>query len=464
MAKDKKAKFAKKELKRLNIPIQGVSDNIVFSKKEVWAYYKIATVPYDFLSASAKANIANSTITALAAVCQNAGKKVDGHILITNTPFDIGSWVQQIDKEYLKWQPKFTEPYDRFIKGQIKDLALEDFQKPVVYLGIKLYNRGSFDFDSLNVFEFGLKDAYETFKRSVNAMFVLDSTEVSSNEEQKAKEKEEEITRILSTGSLRAERVTAEELLLTLKRQFYPSMPSPYLEIDHGTRLGLKDIAIETGGVIENKYRYLKFSQVVDGEVYEGYRATLSFARFPSQMSMPGPQLPFLYMPASKGLPYTLNSRFTMIPHQDIKKELNKKKLETDDELSNLSNSGQGAHAGVVNTLSDIEELESNLEESKLPWLNGAYRVTIEMPTFESLKNAISQLKQEYAESDTTLLWTTGDQMDLFIEEMPGSNLKMASFNQRTSLSMLGVSGFNIGGKVGDPIEEKIVLTDRRRR
>ena len=89
MAKDKKTKKAKKELKRLNIPIQAVSDNIVFSKKEVWAYYKIATVPYDFLSATAKAGMANSTITALASVCQSAGKKIDGHILITNTPFDI---------------------------------------------------------------------------------------------------------------------------------------------------------------------------------------------------------------------------------------------------------------------------------------------------------------------------------------------------------------------------------------
>ena len=464
MAKDKKTKKAKKELKRLNIPIQAVSDNIVFSKKEVWAYYKIATVPYDFLSATAKAGMANSTITALASVCQSAGKKIDGHILITNTPFDIGSWVQQIDKEYLRWQPEFTEPYEKFITGQIKDLAQEDFQKPVVYLGIKLYNRGSFDFDSLNVFEFGLKDAYETFKRSVNSMFVLDAAEISSSEEQKAKEKEEEIARILTTGWLRAEAVPAEELLLTLKRQFYPSMPSPYLEIDHGTRLGLKDIAIETGGVIENKYRYLKFSQIVDGELYEGYRATLSFARFPSMMSMPGPHLPFLYMPASKGLPYTLNSRFTMIPHQDIKKELNKKKMETDDELENLSNSGQGAHAGVANTLNDLAELEENLEESKLPWLNGAYRVTIEMPTFEDLKNAISQLKQEYAETDTTLMWTTGDQMDLFIEEMPGANIMMSSFNQRTSLSMLGVSGFNIGGKVGDPIDEKLVLTERRGR
>lgn len=461
MNKEKNSKQAKRELKKLKIPMLGVADNIVFGKKEVWAYYKVATVPYDFLSPSAKANLANSTITALAAVCQSEGKKVDGHILITNTPFDIVSWVNQIDKTYMKWHDEYTAPYDRFMDEQIRELSAQSYQKPIVYLGIKLYNRGSFDMDNLNVFEFGIRDAYEAFKKGVSNMFILPSENITAFEEKKARDREQEVFRILSTGSLRAKRATAEELLLTLKRQFYPAMPSPYLEVDHGTRLGLNDIALETGGVIENKYRYLKFSQVVDGEIYEGYRATLSFARFPADMSMPGPQLPFLYMPAARGLPYTMNARFTMLPHQEVKKDLNKKKMETDDEIDNLAGSGQGANSSIVGTVRDLAELEDNLEDSKLPWLNGAYRVTVEMPTFEDLKNAISQLKQEYSESDTTLMWTTGDQMDLFIEQMPGANIMMSSFNQRTSLSMLGVSGFNIGGVAGDPVDEKLVLTDR---
>ena len=90
----KKDKKPQKELKRLKIPIVAINDNIVFSKKEVWAYYKVATVPFDFLSQSAKANMASSTMNGLASICQSEGRKVDGHILITNTPFDIQSWAQ----------------------------------------------------------------------------------------------------------------------------------------------------------------------------------------------------------------------------------------------------------------------------------------------------------------------------------------------------------------------------------
>lgn len=464
MANNKKSKKqAKKDLKKLQVPMLGVSDNIIFGKKEVWAYYKISTVPYDFLSASARANLANSTMTALAALCTSEGTKVDGHILITSSPFDIVSWSNQIDRTYLDWHDEYTNPYKKFMTQQEHELAMNSYQKPVVYFGVKLFNRGSFDIDSFNVFEFGWEDAFTAFKKGVSNLFIMPSEDITEFEETKAKEKEDDIFRTLSSGYLRAKRATAEEMLLVNKRQFYPAMPSPYLEVDHGRRIGLNDIAIETGGVIENNYRHLKFSQVVDGELYEGYRATLSFAKFPSGMSMPGNMVPFLYFPASRRLPYTMNARFTMIPHSQIKKDLNKKKLEATDEIENLASSGQGAHAGIANTVNDISDLELNLEQSKMPWVNGAYRVTIEMPTKELLKDAISDLKQEYARNDVTLILTSGDQLDLFLEEMPGSNIMMNSFNQQTNLAMLGVSGFNIGGFAGDPIDEQLVLTNRRR-
>ena len=73
----------------------------------------------------------------------------------------------------------------------------------------------------------------------------------------------------------------------------------------------------------------------------------------------------------------------------------------------------------------------------------------------------IIQLKQYYNDNDTTVIWTSGDQLRLFLEELPGGTLSSPSFNQMTNLAMLGVSGFNIGSEVGDPINEKLVLTER---
>ena len=48
----KKTKKTTKNAKVLTIPAVAVIGNIVYSKKEVWAYYKISSIPYDFFTES----------------------------------------------------------------------------------------------------------------------------------------------------------------------------------------------------------------------------------------------------------------------------------------------------------------------------------------------------------------------------------------------------------------------------
>lgn len=458
-----KRQKAKNARQRLNIPVVAISDNVVFTKKEAWAYYKISTVPYEFLSNEAKADLAENTITSLAAINQSAGKKIDGHILITHTPFDVASWANQVDQEYLDrhYNEEIPAPYNKFMSEQFDSLVQGGYQRPVVYLGIKLFNRSSLNIDSFNVLEFGFHDAYKLIKESISQMFVLPSEKIDKYEEDRAKSQEKELYTTLQSGNLHPKKVGANELLLTIKRRFYPAMPVPYLEIDHGNRFGTSDILMETGGVLNNNYRYLKINQQIEGHEFTGYRATLSFATFPKNLQEPSPHLPFFYTPAAHGQPYTLNSRFTMIPSQNVKKDLQKKKLETDDELQNLAESGQGGNSQIQSTLSDLSELEDNLEDNKRPWLSGSYRITIEAPTIDELKARISDIKQTYSEDEITVIWTSGDQLPLLLEEMPGGQLASTSFNQMTDLSMLGVSGFNLGGTVGDPVNEKMILTEK---
>ena len=64
----------------------------------------------------------------------------------------------------------------------------------------------------------------------------------------------------------------------------------------------------------------------------------------------------------------------------------------------------------------------------------------------------VENLKQDYSEHDFTLTWTSGDQLDLLQEEMPGGVLKMKDFAQTTNLALLGLAGINYGGAVGDPV------------
>ena len=138
-----------------------------------------------------------------------------------------------------------------------------------------------------------------------------------------------------------------------------------------------------------------------------------------------------------------------------MKKDLYKKQLDTDDEINNLLESGQKATESLKATVKDQAILEKDLEEENLPWISGNYRITVEAPTEEDIRSMVENLKQDYSEHDFTLTWTSGDQLDLLQEEMPGGVLKMKDFAQTTNLALLGLAGINYGGAVGDPVKVK---------
>lgn len=448
--------MAKDNKKKLSISPIAIIDNIVISKNGAWAYYVISEKPYDFLSIDSRIDLCLSTNAALAALSQSSVKKVDCHLFITNEFFNYESWENQVrylHQKTIKNKSNFNE-FDNFIQEQVKTMEENGYKKRVTYLGVKLTSRGSlFDISTVNPFEFGIREAYNIFKKSVHSVFMLPSEEISNTERSKLKDSEKEIYRIMQNTSFNGKKPTSEELLLVIKRRFYPSMPTPYLDVNYDERIGLSDIITEcSNGTIEVKPRWLKFTQFIDDDIYEGYRTTLTFSKFPKNFGYPSAIPPFLYK--SIILPFTISCRFSIIPVEKMKKEMERKKLELEDEKKNLIESGQTVNSQIKDTIRELDDLEDTLEEDKMPWLLGNYRITLEAETEEELKNYISVIKNEYAEQEFIITLSTGDQLELFKEEFIGSSIMSTSYQQKTSIDLIGVAGINYGGSSGNPVRQ----------
>lgn len=468
--KNKKEKRVKEKNKNIyKNPVLQVKDNIVFTNKGVWAYYIISERPYDFLSQDGKIKLANSTIQSLASLCRRSDQSVDCHLLITNFPFDPLDWENQVVEHYDKQEMEqrkvaensnvfatgSREPFERYVAETVRDLHQSNYQKRVTFLGIRLYTRGAFDFNA-NPFELGWGKAFEIWKSSLSQVLSIPDERISRNEENRAIGLEKTIFQVISKGGFQAKRPTAEEMMLTIKRRYYPSMPSPFLEVDHENRVGLADIAIETGGEIYVEPKRLKIVQNIDGREFTGYRATMTLSSLPRDLYIPSNVLPFFYRPSI--LPFTCSARFVLVPSEEMKKEQHKKKLETDDEISNLSSSGQGANTALVDSYSDLMTLEAELSREKQPWITGSYRITVEGDSPEFINEAFASLKQEFAEDGAVLTLTSGDQLDLFREEQLGGEIEVKSFQLTTNLALMAFAGINFGGTVGDPIFSKTYI------
>jgi hypothetical protein len=442
--------------KKLGISAVAISDNIVYSKTEQWAYFRLSNSVFDFLSTQGKIAGGQQIVNAFVNLMSNRQESLDCHTIITSTPVDVEGWEDQIRVIAEDWNK--AQGFDQYLNEQVDYLLSQQYLKKITYLGICIGKRGALELDTSNFFEMGLKGAGEQIKTWLSTALKTPSVEVSASEEKEARRREEDFYRTLSVGHLRAERCTAEEILLLFKRQFYPGMSAPYLDVDHDNRIGPGDFDLELTSAIHNKLRHLKINQMIDGWEFEGYRATLTISKLPKEVEFPYSTFPFMYFLYKLGLSFTSYSRFTLHPTSAMRKELDKKKKEQKDELENMSgantlDSNLGLlPAEVQEAMEDMALMNEMLSADKVPWVEGTYRVVIETANEKTLKEFASIVKQRYTDLDIQINWTVGDQAELFLEQMPGDKLRSGAHKQLTNLVMFATSGFNYSSDVGDTV------------
>lgn len=443
--------------KKLGVSALGIVDNMVFSRTDCMAYYKVTNEVFDFLSQGQKVALAHRLNNAFANIMSDKTEALDCHIIVTSMPIDIDGW----EEEIRRIANDTTTPapgFNQFVNEQVNHLKQQAYTQKVAYLGINLGKRNALDLSGLNVLEHGVTTAKKTLNTWLKTILQTPTEEISSKEEATFRRREEEYARILRTGNLQAEPASTEELLMFIKKQFYPAFEmAPPLITDYENRVGAGDIIQETGHVIENHYRWLKIIQMHGKDEVAGYRATMTFADFPKRSFYPISGIPFFYYPSLMGAPFTLYSRFLLTPSTNMKAEVEKKRKEQKDELENVT-TGQdqydaameGVPQGTAQAIRDLNEISSIVDNDKMPWVQGTYSIIIEAPAENTLREYCDQLKQAYDDIGIKLQWTAGDQKELFKECLPGDHSRSKSFKQTTNLAMLSTSGFSFSSDVGD--------------
>lgn len=444
---------------RLNIGLKSIVGNITFSETERIAYYKVSNKAFDFLEFDSQVRLGEALTKALSAIYGERQEPLDIHLIIDSVPTDIDAFLKH-NEDAINWStPEYRE---RFMEEQEFMLRDREYMQKEVYIGVVIGKRGTVDISASSVLEAGVKGAIDTSKKWLSNLLETPDIEVSRQEEEYALMQEKEIYNTLSSGALNAERATSEEILLCLKRIFHPAMPAPYLDIDHEYRIGPGDIALETGHAIRNRLRWLEITQIVQGVEMTGYRATLTFSKFPKAMAVPAPSYPFFYMLTKTGLPFSGFARFTFHPVSRMSEEIRKKGKESRDEVENYAGAidsidstlaGGSLPAHLEESLSDMNAIESMINQDKSPWIEGSYFINVTAVSEEALKRYCEFLRQQYAQDDINLTWTAGDQAKLFLSNMPGDRVRTVAFDQTTTVSHIGTSGFNYASTVGDKIK-----------
>jgi len=258
------------------------------------------------------------------------------------------------------------------------------------------------------------------------------------------------LRRVLAESALHAEPATASDVATILSAPLWPSMTQPPATASAKKTWGAGELTSLVDCEITNNRKYLTVHQVTpQGTFASGYVATLSISRFPDVLRFPD-QEPWIHMAARLDFPVDFSLRFTVVPFQAVKKDVSRKLADAKDQAQHIAESGTSVPLQVREQLEVSTVLEYELDKTRLPWIYATHRLLITASTPEQLAARGRSLIEAYRELGIDVVWSSGDQMSLLLESMPGDKVRTRSYIQRQELPLLSGGMPTASSQVGD--------------
>jgi len=424
-------------------PLVAIVGDLTFSEEEVWLWSIIPQAQYEFLRRDDRLALAGSLNSTLANLTQSEETGTECHLIVTAQEFDTLNWAKDLYAQTSKYEPK---PYfSNLLEGMFMRVESLGFTEKFVTLGVKVGNRNDFN----------------PTKSAINIPLINNAlTQLYGGKIKNLSEKEYEFWNKKANNyrnSLhpRLKPMTAPEIAFVIRKNFYPAMPAPSIDdlsIGDTFKWGEGSLNSLFEADVENYAKYLKITQYIDGAPVEGYRATLSFSKFPEIISYPE-QEPWIHYGFMLGFPIGFYSRFTVEPSRKVKKDVGKKIKEAKDQAMNQTGAGGMLTRDVAENLALGEELEYALNKSNEPWIYGRHRMIVEAQTLEQLQENVQAVIDHYRDMDIMMAWPTGDQMSLLMEALPSDKTRLKSYVQNQELSIIGAGVPAGAGSAGDSVQ-----------
>lgn len=420
-----------------------IDGNLAYSKDAVWAYYRLTGQPFDFVGYENQEANAQDFNNTMASLISNQTTSVEAMIILTSTRFNVDSWAKQWYEKAVSWNP--PQGYDNYVQEIKNYLKRVDFANTTSYFAVKLGNRSAI----------GTSDVLGMVKGAVDGFsdFLSGSKDhsISDKERRNWRAQAEFYTRNIANSRLNGVPVEPHEIAFLLKKPLYPAMPEPHIreeDVEDWLNGELYDLG---ESYIEKGRKFLKIKQYDEqGTPMEGYVSTLCFTKFPDTMHYPE-NMPWIYSLVSLGIPFTFFSRFTIEPAGKIRKQVERKRAELDDEANNAMKGGV-LPIGMQERMESTESLEFELSKTNEPWVFAHHRLQVAAGTEKELHEYIAILRNHYDSLKVKFVQPTGDQFKLFLESQPADKVRVGSFLQRQTLSVISGGAPNATVHVGDKV------------
>ena len=427
-------------------PIKYIDNNLVWNKdNEVFAYYELIPYNYSFLSAEQKFIVHDSFRQLIA---QSREGKI--HALQIATESSIRSQQEQSKK---------------LVTGKLKEVAYQKIDEQTealvsmigdnqvdyrFFLGFKLMVTE----EQLNLKNIK-KSAWLTFTEflhEVNHTLMNDFVSMPNDEINRYTKME----KLLENKISRRFKVRRLEIndFGYLMEHLYGRDGIAYEDYEYQlpkknykkeTLIKYYDLIRPTRCVIEESQRYLR----LEHEDKESYVSYFTVNAIVGELDFPSSEI-FYFQQQQFTFPVDTSMNVEIVENRKALTTVRNKKKELKDLDNHAYQAGSETSSNVVDALDSVDELETDLDQSKESMYKLSYVIRVSAPDLDELKRRCDEVKDFYDDLNVKLVRPAGDMLGLHSEFLPASKRYINDYVQYVKSDFLAGLGFGATQQLGE--------------
>ena len=427
-------------------PIKYIDNNLVWNKdNEVFAYYELIPYNYSFLSAEQKFIVHDSFRQLIA---QSREGKIRALQIATE------SSVRSIQEQSKK-----------LVTGRLRDVAIQKIDEQTealvsmigdnqvdyrFFIGFKLIvTEEKVSLESLK------KSAFMTFKEFLNEVnHTLMNDFISMPDD--------EINRYMKMEKLLENKISRRFKFRRLDKNDFGYLIEhiygrdgvayedyeyslPKKKLKKATLIKQYDLIRPTRCLIEESQRYLRLEHE-DSESFVSYFTVNAIV---GELDFPSSEI-FYFQQQQFTFPVDTSMNVEIVGNRKALSTVRNKKKELKDLDNHAYQSGSETSSNVVDALDSVDELETDLDQSKESMYKLSYVIRVSAPDLDELKRRCDEVKDFYDDLNVKLVRPAGDMLGLHSEFLPASKRYINDYVQYVKSDFLAGLGFGATQQLGE--------------
>ena len=427
-------------------PIKYIDNNLVWNKdNEVFAYYELIPYNYSFLSAEQKFIVHDSFRQLIA---QSREGKI--HALQIATESSIRSMQEQSKK---------------LVTGKLKEVAYQKIDEQTEAL-VSMIGNNQVDYrfflgfklmvteEQLNLKNIK-KSAWLTFKEflhEVNHTLMNDFVSMPNDEINRYMKMEKLLENKISRR-FKVRRLEIHDFGYLMEHLYgrdgiaYEdyAYQLPKKKLNKETLIKYYDLIRPTRCVIEESQRYLR----LEHEDKESYVSYFTVNAIVGELDFPSSEI-FYFQQQQFTFPVDTSMNVEIVENRKALTTVRNKKKELKDLDNHAYQAGSETSSNVVDALDSVDELETDLDQTKESMYKLSYVVRVSADDLDELKRRCDEVKDFYDDLNVKLVRPAGDMLGLHSEFLPASKRYINDYVQYVKSDFLAGLGFGATQQLGE--------------